>query len=100
MIAVRFMALFEQLSRFDPTERGVASGAHLFRRGDDVSDLHLVAAGEAHLVRHRTDGGHWCCNVLVRTRYSRRPPSLPSATTATAWPSRRRAAVNAEARDG
>ena len=56
MIAVRFMSLFERLKPLHPTAREFASGAHLFRRGDEVSVLHLVVAGEAHLVRHRVDG--------------------------------------------
>ena len=56
MITVRFMSLFDRLWPLNPTERKFASGAHLFRRGDDVSVLHLVVAGEAHLVRHRADG--------------------------------------------
>ncbi len=57
MIAIRFMSLFDRLRHFDPAEREFASGAPIFRRGDEVSVLHLVVAGEAHLVRHRTDGG-------------------------------------------
>ena len=57
MIAVRSMSLFDQLHRLTPSEREFTSGAHLFRRGDEVSVLHLVVAGEAHLVRHRADGG-------------------------------------------
>ena len=56
MIAVRFMSLFERLQPLDPTAREFASGVHLFRRGDEVSVLHLVVEGEAHLVRHRADG--------------------------------------------
>ena len=57
MIAVRSMFLFERLHGLSPTEREFTPGAHLFRRGDEVSVLHLVVAGEAHLVRHRSDGG-------------------------------------------
>ena len=57
MIVVRFMSLFERLQPLNPTAREFKSGAHLFRRGDEVLVLHLVVAGEAHLVRHRADGG-------------------------------------------
>ena len=57
MIVVRFMSLFERLQPLNLTAREFKSGAHLFRRGDEVSVLHLVVAGEAHLVRHRADGG-------------------------------------------
>ena len=57
MIPVRLMSLFDRLHRLDPTKREFASGALLFCRGDEVSVLHLVVAGEAHLVRYRGDGG-------------------------------------------
>ena len=57
MIAVMFMSLVERLYRLGPAEREFAPNALLFRRGDEVSVLHLVVAGEAHLVRHRADGG-------------------------------------------
>ena len=61
MIAVRSMSpsmsLFDRLRRLSPTEREFDAGALLFRRGDEVSMLHLVLDGEAHLVRHRADGG-------------------------------------------
>ena len=56
MIAVRFMSLFERLQPLNPTAREFSSRAYLFRRGDEVSVLHLLVAGEAHLVRHRADG--------------------------------------------
>ena len=56
-MAVRFMSLFDRLHCLNPTEREFTSGAFLFRRGDEVSVLHLLVAGEAHLVRHRADGG-------------------------------------------
>ena len=59
------MSLFDRLHRLDPAEREFAPGAVLFRRGDEVSVLHLVVAGEAHLVRHREDGGTL---VLQRAR--------------------------------
>ena len=49
--------LFDRLLERSPTEREFDAGALLFRRGDKVSVLHLVLDGEAHLVRHRTDGG-------------------------------------------
>ena len=49
--------LFDRLCRLSPTEREFDAGALLFRRGDEVSVLHLVLDGEAHLVRHRADGG-------------------------------------------
>ena len=51
------MPLFERLRELSPTEREFDAGALLFRRGDEVSALHLVLDGEAHLVRHRADGG-------------------------------------------
>ena len=57
MITVSFMSLFERLKRLNPNEREFASGALVFHRGDEVSVLHLVVSGEAHLVRHRADGG-------------------------------------------
>ena len=56
MIAVRFMSLFERLQPLNPTAREFTSGAHLFRRRDEVSVLHLVVGGEADLVRYRADG--------------------------------------------
>ena len=59
------MSLFDRLRGLNPIEREFASGALLFRRGDEVSVLHLVVAGEAHLVRHRADGGTL---VLQRAR--------------------------------
>ena len=49
--------LFERLCGLFPAEREFDAGALLFRRGDEVSVLHLVLEGEAHLVRHRADGG-------------------------------------------
>ena len=51
------MSLFERLHRLSRTEREFDAGAFLFRRGEEVSVLHLVLDGEAHLVRHRADGG-------------------------------------------
>ena len=51
------MSLLERLHDLSPTEREFTSGALLFRRGDEVSVIHLVVAGEAQLVRHRADGG-------------------------------------------
>ena len=56
MIAIRFMSLFERLRHLNPVQRNFGRGAHLFNRGDDVSVMHLVVDGEAHLVRHRADG--------------------------------------------
>ena len=51
------MPLFDRLRALSPSEREFDAGALLFRRGDEVSVLHLVLDGEAHLVRHRADGG-------------------------------------------
>ena len=57
MIAVRSMSPFDRLRQLSPTERVFDARSLLFRRGDEVSVLHLVLEGEAHLVRHRADGG-------------------------------------------
>ena len=51
------MSPFDRLNQLSPTEREFNAGALLFRRGDEVSVLYLVLDGEAHLVRHRADGG-------------------------------------------
>ena len=51
------MTVLERLRELDSTERTFEAGACLFRLGDEVSVLHLVEDGEAHLVRHRADGG-------------------------------------------
>ena len=51
------MTVLERLRELDSTERTFETGACLFRYGDEVSVLHLVEDGEAHLVRHRADGG-------------------------------------------
>ena len=51
------MSLFDRLDQLSRTERRFDAGTLIFRRGDDVSVLHLVLDGEAHLVRHRADGG-------------------------------------------
>ena len=51
------MSLFDRLHRLNPAERKFESGALLFRRGEEVSVLHLIVDGEAQLVRHSADGG-------------------------------------------
>ena len=51
------MTVLERLRELDSAERTFEAGAPLFRLGDEVSVLHLVEHGEAHLVRHRADGG-------------------------------------------
>ena len=51
------MTVIERLRELDSTERTFEAGACLFRLGDEVSVLHVVDDGEAHLVRHRADGG-------------------------------------------
>ena len=51
------MTVLERLRELDSSERTFEAGERLFRVGDDVSVLHLVEDGEAHLVRHRADGG-------------------------------------------
>ena len=51
------MTVLERLRELDSTERTFETGVRLFRVGDKVSVLHLIEDGEAHLVRHRTDGG-------------------------------------------
>ena len=51
------MTVLERLRELHSSERTFEAGARLFRVGDDVSVLHLVEDGEAHLVRHRADGG-------------------------------------------
>ena len=48
------MTVLDRLRELDSTECTFEAGARLFRLGDAVSVLHL---GEAHLVRHRADGG-------------------------------------------
>ena len=57
MIAIRFMSLFDRLHQLSSTELEFDAGALLFRQGDEVSVLHLVLDGEAHLIRHQADGG-------------------------------------------
>ena len=57
MIAIMSMSLFDRLHQLSPTQREFDAGALLFRRGDEISVLHLVLDGEAHLIRHRADGG-------------------------------------------
>jgi len=51
------VTVLERLRELDATERTFETGACLFRVGDEVSVLHLVEDGEAHLVRHCADGG-------------------------------------------
>ena len=51
------MTILERLRELDSSERTFRTGARLFRVGDEVSVLHLVEDGEAHLVRYREDGG-------------------------------------------
>ena len=51
------MTVLVRLRELDSTDRTFDAGARLFRHGDEVSVLHLVEDGEAHLVRHRADGG-------------------------------------------
>lgn len=51
------MTIHERLRELDSTERTFEAGARLFRHGDEVAVLHVVEDGEAHLVRHRADGG-------------------------------------------
>ena len=57
MIAIMSMSLFDRLNQLSRAEREFDAGAFLFRRGNEVSVLNLVLDGEAHLVRHRADGG-------------------------------------------
>lgn len=56
MIAVMSGELSAQLSRLPHHVRHVDTGRRLFRQGDAVRNLHLVTAGEVHLVRHNRDG--------------------------------------------
>ena len=51
------MTVLERLRELDSTERTFGTGVRLFGVGDEVTVLHLVEDGEAHLVRHRADGG-------------------------------------------
>ena len=51
------MSVLERLRELASSERTFEAGGRLFRVGDEVSVLHLVEHGEAHLVRHRADGG-------------------------------------------
>ena len=51
------MTVPERLRELDSTECTFDAGARLFRHGDEVSVLHVVEDGEAHLVRHHADGG-------------------------------------------
>ncbi len=56
MIAVMSDALSALLARLPHRIRRLEVGSRLFRQGDAVRDLHLVTAGEVHLVRHNRDG--------------------------------------------
>ena len=56
MIDIMSMSLFDKLRHLNPTERRFDAGAHLFHQGDQVSTLHLVVDGEAHLVRYQIGG--------------------------------------------
>ena len=56
MIDIMFMSLFDKLRHLNPAERQFDAGAHLFHQGDQVSVLHLVVDGEAHLVRYQIGG--------------------------------------------
>ena len=51
------MTVLERLRSLDSTERTFEAGTWLFHVGEEVTVLHLVEEGEAHLVRHREDGG-------------------------------------------
>lgn len=49
-------SLTQWLDRLAGTERGFASGAHLFHQGDEVRVGHVVREGAVHLIRHQVDG--------------------------------------------
>ena len=49
------MSVLERLRELDSSERTFEAGERLFRVGDEVSVLHLVEHGEAHLVRLRAE---------------------------------------------
>ena len=59
------MSLFETLRSMNPNEGRYGPGSRLFHRHGEVSHLHLVTKGEAHLVRYRSDGA---ALVLQRAR--------------------------------
>ena len=69
MIGIMSTSIFDRISALAGTENVFAQGDAVFRQGDGVAALHLVTAGEIHLVRHLADG-------LALTLHRARPGSV------------------------
>jgi CRP-like cAMP-binding protein len=56
MIAIMSVTVFDRLRAISSSSRDYAEGDTIFRTGDAVTYLHVVAEGRAHLIRHLEGG--------------------------------------------